>query len=334
MVATTWDPSNKSANLTLSGGNLAAVSSSGTSAGAATRRISGPAYFEFTLGSALTGSITIGLAMPGFNNGVLLGTTNNLTVGYLQDGTVKVNGTTISTIATFAATNRIDCAVNPAEGLIWFRVNGGNWNNSGTADPVALVGGISLSTMAAVNFWPAVSLTAVTNQSVTANFSSGSFAGTPPTGYLSVDTIASGGENGAVASHSASYTQYGAARKTTVPASSRVASGIGSHGSPLSLVVVPVASVLAGGVIGAAYSETISVQGGSAPYTFSVASGSLPAGLSLSSSTGVISGTPTTVATSSFTIKVTDALRRTGAQAFSVAVSAPVTGGGNYGWVA
>src|SRR5665213_1855255 len=59
------------------------------------------------------------------------------------------------------------------------------------------------------------------------------------------------------------------------------------------------------GTVGTAFnSPALSVSGGTAPYTFSVASGSLPAGLSLNSSTGAITGTPT--AGGSFTIKVTD----------------------------
>jgi hypothetical protein len=43
----------------------------------------------------------------------------------------------------------------------------------------------------------------------------------------------------------------------------------------------------------AAYSTTITATGGTAPYTFAVTSGSLPNGVTLNSSTGVISGTPT-----------------------------------------
>lgn len=89
---------------------------------------------------------------------------------------------------------------------------------------------------------------------------------------------------------------------------------------------VPVAEVLQGGVVGTAYSETISAQGGTPPYSFAVTSGSLPAGLSLAGSTGIVSGTPSTAATSTFTVTVTDAFSATGSQLFSITVAA--SGGG------
>ncbi|MDZ4289467.1 MAG: putative Ig domain-containing protein, partial [Prosthecobacter sp.] len=55
---------------------------------------------------------------------------------------------------------------------------------------------------------------------------------------------------------------------------------------------------LAGGTVGTAYSQTATASGGASPLTWEVASGTLPAGLTLNTSTGMISGTPTTVATS------------------------------------
>jgi large repetitive protein len=101
-----------------------------------------------------------------------------------------------------------------------------------------------------------------------------------------------------------------------------------SHYAP-----VPVGAVLQGGTPGAAYSETISEQGGTSPYTFAVTSGALPTGTSLNSSTGNISGTPSAAASFGFTVTVTDSLGFTGSQAFTIVVSA---GGGvsNYGFVA
>lgn len=56
--------------------------------------------------------------------------------------------------------------------------------------------------------------------------------------------------------------------------------------------------------VGSPYSFQFNVTGGTAPYTF-VLEGALPAGLTMSSS-GLISGTPTTAETTNFTVTVTD----------------------------
>ena len=62
---------------------------------------------------------------------------------------------------------------------------------------------------------------------------------------------------------------------------------------------------------GEAYSATLTATAGVTPYTWSY-SGSLPAGLTLNTSTGVISGTPTAAGASSFTVKVTGSTSWTG----------------------
>lgn len=90
---------------------------------------------------------------------------------------------------------------------------------------------------------------------------------------------------------------------------------------------VPVAANLAGGILGTAYSETISVQGGTSPYTFAVTSGALPTSTTLNTSTGVISGTPSVTGTFTFTITVTDALGFTGSQSFQIIVAIASSGG-------
>ncbi|QMV72985.1 putative Ig domain-containing protein [Comamonas piscis] len=62
---------------------------------------------------------------------------------------------------------------------------------------------------------------------------------------------------------------------------------------------------LAGGVVAAAYSQPLQVTGGLPPYTFSVV-GDLPPGLELDTASGVVSGTPTTPGTYSFSVMAMD----------------------------
>jgi hypothetical protein len=61
-----------------------------------------------------------------------------------------------------------------------------------------------------------------------------------------------------------------------------------------------------GGEAGVVYSYQLTVTGGTSPFTWSVSAGALPAGVTLNASTGLLSGTPTTPGTYSFSVKVTD----------------------------
>ena len=79
----------------------------------------------------------------------------------------------------------------------------------------------------------------------------------------------------------------------------------------VTLVVAPTplaitASTLPSVTVGTAYSQVLKAAGGTAPYTWSITSGKLPAGLTLTSSTGTISGVPTQSGTSAFTASVID----------------------------
>jgi hypothetical protein len=84
-------------------------------------------------------------------------------------------------------------------------------------------------------------------------------------------------------------------------------------------------SSLPGGRVGQAYAAAIAAAGGVAPYTYALSSGSLPAGLALSPA-GALSGTPTAVGSSAFSLKASDAHGFSGTQNYAIAVSA---GGGS-----
>jgi hypothetical protein len=63
---------------------------------------------------------------------------------------------------------------------------------------------------------------------------------------------------------------------------------------------------LPGGQVGVKYEQTMVAEHGQPPYSWAVTDGLLPDGLRLNVVTGVISGTPTTAQTSTFTISVVD----------------------------
>ena len=75
---------------------------------------------------------------------------------------------------------------------------------------------------------------------------------------------------------------------------------------------------------GSAYSAPVATAGGRGPTTFAVAGGAPPAGLSLSPTTGVVSGTPTAAGASAFTVTATDADGRVASKGYGLTVTDPV----------
>jgi uncharacterized repeat protein (TIGR03803 family) len=86
-------------------------------------------------------------------------------------------------------------------------------------------------------------------------------------------------------------------QKATKPFSISISSGA----LPLTITTAS----LPNGIVGTAYSSTLTATGGTIPYSWTVISGVLPAGLSLSKN-GTISGTPSSAGQSNFTVQVTD----------------------------
>ncbi|MEW6182332.1 MAG: putative Ig domain-containing protein [Bacillota bacterium] len=72
---------------------------------------------------------------------------------------------------------------------------------------------------------------------------------------------------------------------------------------------------------GTSYSVTLAASGGKTPYNWKIQSGTLPAGITLTSSTGKISGTPTGNSDTTFTVRVTDKDGRYAEKSFTIEFS-------------
>ena len=121
-------------------------------------------------------------------------------------------------------------------------------------------------------------------------------SGSLPTGL----TLSSGG------TLSGTPSAYGSFSFTVTATDSASVTGNQSYTLTIAPATVNISGTPSVATLNAPYSFTPSVSGGTAPYTYALHSGSLPAGLSLNTSTGTISGTPTALGTSSFTLRVSD----------------------------
>jgi subtilisin len=101
-----------------------------------------------------------------------------------------------------------------------------------------------------------------------------------------------------------------------------VSVSLSGEGAPACPTITLSPAALPSGTIGAAYNQTITASGGTAPYNFTLSAGSLPGGLTLSAN-GVLSGTPTQKGSFNFTVKATDANGCMGTQAYSLVINCP-----------
>jgi len=101
--------------------------------------------------------------------------------------------------------------------------------------------------------------------------------------------------------------------------------GCGNDSSNTPAVLAVTTASLTGVTVNTVYNQTLAASGGTTPYSWSISVGTLPTGLSLNAATGVIAGTPTSVGTANFTVKVTDSASpaATATKALSIAVTAP-----------
>jgi hypothetical protein len=84
---------------------------------------------------------------------------------------------------------------------------------------------------------------------------------------------------------------------------------------------ITTSSPLPRGSAGVVYSQTFVASGGTKPYTWAITVGSLPAGLTLSSSSGILNGMPSTAGTFPFVVTVTDSIKQSAAKTFTLTVA-------------
>jgi hypothetical protein len=181
---TTWNPADKSAGITLTGGNLIATGGLSTGVRGVDRQTAGKFYFEYTM-TTWAGATCCGVATlaAGFSTASSLGVASVNAAGQVVCHGVS-SGVSLGTRANG---NIIGVAVDFTAKLIWFRVApAGNWNNNATYSPATGVGGVNISAIggAGTSVYPYFASVTTAN-SVTANFGDSAFSGVVPAGYTS-----------------------------------------------------------------------------------------------------------------------------------------------------
>lgn len=182
---TTFDPSNKSTHITLSGGNLVATSGAGSGNATSVRSVAshttGKFYCEFTLTTGSAGSDGCGICNSSFvfDGPAFLGGNTAVGGSYFNDN--SINGIAgITGAGTFTSGDVIGMAVDVGAALIWFRKNGGLWNADAVANPAIGTNGGGVSAAGAL--FAAVE-GEVSGNVWTANFGATAYAQTPPIGF-------------------------------------------------------------------------------------------------------------------------------------------------------
>ena len=192
------------------------------------------------------------------------------------------------------------------------------------------------STYQALNYWvdvlfsaqPAPTLTSIAVAPANATLAvgatqqytaTGTYSDSSTQNLTSQVTWASSNTAAATINSTGLATAVSAGTTTILATLGSVSGGTGLTVTPGPLTITTTA--LPAATVGAAYTATLTATGGTPPYSWSIASGSLPAGLTLAAGTGVISGTPTTTGTSSFTVQVASAALDSATAPLSITVN-------------
>lgn len=179
--ATTFNPSDKSASISLSGGNLVATASAG---GQGVRSVapvgaSQKVYMEY-VPTVNANDQRFGFALSSHTLTTTLGTTTSTSFGVVFTGSYLENGGVDDGTAmpSWTTGNRVGIAYDNGAKRFWSRVNGGAWSNSG--DPAAGTGGRTVSLSGTVYAYVYIGFS---TEVTTARFASTDWVDAAPSGF-------------------------------------------------------------------------------------------------------------------------------------------------------
>lgn len=195
-MTTTLNSADKSASITLTNGDLTFASTGAavtyfcvrsTAIISASQKV----YFELLINKATAGQTALGVGI-GNSTASLSAFPGNDTnsFGYYTDtGEVFFNGVVTSTVAASTGGAIVRFCWDEANKRLWVAVNGSNWNNGTTADPVAGTGSIGIATLAGASGTHYVICTSANPSNAdqgTMNFDPSSWSFPAPEGYAAM----------------------------------------------------------------------------------------------------------------------------------------------------
>jgi O-glycosyl hydrolase len=220
-----------------------------------------------------------------------------------NEGLLEINGSTVT-----------------ASGRLWAFANYSDFVRPGAVRIGATSSDSNLLLTAFKNTNGTVAIVAV-NQNTSADPVTFSLTGTGvPNGAVATPYVSDSSSDAAV---QPGVTVSGGSFSSTLPARSVVTFDIPASSATTGNTVTLTNPGSQTAVVGTAASLPIKASDSAAGQTLSYSATGLPAGLSISSSTGVISGTPTTAGTSTVTVIATDTTGASGSATFAWAVTGP-----------
>lgn len=187
MVA--WSTTDKSANVTLSAflgtaNQVATFTSATQGAVRCDTSFTVKTYVEFWLSAGANWHI--GYANATYSLAAILGNTND-SMDANPSGNTRINNGNVGQWGVSYLGCCVGWAFDPVAKLIWVSLNGGNWNNSATANPSTGIGGVSVATVNAGPYFPTFSANS-NGVACVGRFGTGDMAFPIPTGFSTLDT--------------------------------------------------------------------------------------------------------------------------------------------------